>query len=141
MRNSDWKITWDPAGDALVLLDYDDLMDSEIRMDGQQLVEAGKSDFAVRAVFMSRGNSKRRLEFTRRIEHATGAASWNAWHAALAAVPWGAKASLKIAQRAGQFWICDAAAVLSSSHRLSTEDGIIESVHQYSLRITQPIDD
>lgn len=135
MRSSDWQITWDPAGASpLVLLDYDDLMDSEIRLPREQLSAAGKSDFALRVVPLARQNAKARLEFTRRVAHATAAGSWDASLAALGQVPWGMKGVLRVQPRggAGRDYT---AAVLSSSHRPSYQDGIIESVHGYALRV------
>jgi len=134
MRSSDWKITWDPAGISRVLLDYDDLMDGEIRISGEQLAGQGKSDFALRAVALSRKNVKRRLEFGRRLPHATGAASWMAAVDELSAMPWGLKGTLRIEPRGGTAKDC-AACVLSSRHGPVVADGIIESVHDYVLRI------
>lgn len=135
MRASDWKITWDPAGvSPLVLLDYDDLMDSEIRLPREQLSAVGKSDFALRVTPLARQNVKARLEFSRRLEHATAAASWEASLAALAAVPWGQKGVLRVQPRGGAARDYTAA-VLSSNHRPSYQDGIIESVHGYALRV------
>lgn len=134
MRSSDWKITWDPAGDSRVLLDYDDLMDGEIRTSGEQLVGQGQTDFALRATALSRGNVKRRLEFGRRLPHTTGAASWLAAVEELIAMPWGLKGTLRIEPRGGtvrNYTAC----ILSSSHRPVVEDGLIESVHDYVFRL------
>lgn len=134
MRTSDWQIIWDPTTTPLVLLDYDDLMDSEIRMGGQQLAGSGVSDFALRAVAIARQNRKATLEFSRRLPHATTAAAWLACAAAIASAPWGSKATLRITPRGGSARDYTAA-LLSSSHRPAHEDGWIESVHRYSLRI------
>lgn len=137
MRESDWRIVWDPAGASpLVLLDFGDLMDSEIRLPRQQLAATGKPDFALRARVVSRGNRRGRLEFTRRLPHATAAASWTAALDALAALPWGLKGDLTIQPRGGtaRDYV---AAVLSSRHRAAADDGIIESVHDCVFRVIQ----
>lgn len=134
MRNSDWTITWDPAGAPLVMLALDDVMDNEIRIGGQQLTGSGLSDFALRAVALSRGNRKVSLEITRRLPHATTAAAWQACMDALIAAPWGLKKTLRITPRGGSARDYTAA-LLSSSHKPAHDDGLIESVHTYSLRI------
>jgi hypothetical protein len=134
MRSSDWKITWDPADTGRVLLDYDDLMDSEIRLGGEQLVTYGQADFALRRTAISRKNAKRRLEFGRRLPHATGAASWLGAVTGLMDAPWNLKGTLRIQPRGG-----DArnytAVLLGSTHRPSLEDGFIESIHSYTFRV------
>ncbi len=135
MRSSDWQITWDPAGISRVLLDYDDLMENEIRTSGEQLAGQGRSDFALRAVALSCKNVKRRLEFGRRLPHTTAAASWAAAVDELTAMPWGIKGTLRIAPRGGtvrNYTAC----ILSSRHGPVVADGLIESVHDYVFRIT-----
>lgn len=135
MRNSDWQITWDPAGASpLVLLDHDDLMDAEIRLPREARAVAGKSDFALRVSMLPGRNRRTRLEFSRRAEHATAAQSWAACLAALAAAPWGLKGVLRIAPRGGTARNYSAA-LLSSGHRPATDGGIIESVHRYAFRL------
>lgn len=134
MRNSDWTITWDPLGTPLVLLALDDVMDSEIRLGGQQLVGSGLSDFALRAVAISRQNRKATLEFTRRQSRYDAASAWLACATALIATPWGLKKTLRITPRGGSARDYTAA-VLSCTHRPAHDDGLIESVHSYSFRI------
>lgn len=134
MRNSDWTITWDPAGTPLVLLALDDVMDSEIRLGGQQLTGSGLSDFALRAVAISRKNRKVTLEITRRLPHATTAAAWQDCMFALIAAPWGLKKTLRITPRGGAARDYTAA-LLNSTHKPAHDDGLIEAIHSYSLRI------
>lgn len=134
MRHSDWTITWDQAGTPLVLLALDDVMDSEIRLGGQQLVGSGLSDFALRAVAISRQNRKATLEISRRLPHATTSAAWLACATALIAAPWGKKATLRITPRGGSARDYTAA-LLSSTHKPAHDDGLIESIHSYSLKI------
>jgi hypothetical protein len=136
MRESAWEIIWDAAGASpATLLTYGDLMDAEIRLDGQQLVASGKPDFAPGAIPASRGNARRRLEFSRRVAHATAAASWQAALDALRAAPWGTKATLTI-QPSGGALRSYTAALLSCRHRPDHADGLIESVHDYAFRVT-----
>lgn len=135
MRESDWRITWDPAGESpLVLLDFSDLMDSEIRMPRTQIAATGKSDFSLQAVPVARKNMRRRLEFSRRLPHVTAAASWSAALLALSALPWGKKGVLGIQPRGGDTRYFTAA-VLSSQHRPVLEDGLIESAHHHAFRV------
>lgn len=135
MRESDWRIVWDPAGvSPLVLLNFGDLMDSEIRMPRQQLAVTGKLDFALRAKVVSRGNRRGRLEFTRRLPHATAASSWKAAMDAMMALPWRLKGELSIQPRGGDERSYTAT-VLSSRHRPATDDGVIESVHDCVFRV------
>ena len=95
----------------------------------------GKPDFALRARVVSRGNRRGRLEFSRRDTHATAAASWAAALAGLAAAPWSAKGTLGIQPRGGARRDYTAA-LLSSTHRPSHEDGVLESVHSYAFRVS-----
>jgi hypothetical protein len=135
MRESDWRIVWDPAGvSPLVLLDFGDLMDSEIRLPRQQLVATGKPDFALRAQVVSRGNRRGRLEYSRRLPHATAKASWKAAMDAMAALPWGVKGELSIQPRGGSERSYTAA-VLSSRHGPRADDGVIESLHECVFRV------
>lgn len=136
MRESTWQITWDPEGvSPAVLLEFSDLMDSEIRLPREQLVGVGRPDFSLRARLVSRRNTKGRLEFSRRIEHATAAASWQTALAKLAAAPWNAKGTLGVHPQGGAVRLYTAA-LLSTRHRPSYQDGIIESVHEYAFRVT-----
>lgn len=135
MRDSDWIITWNPGGEtARVLLNFEDLMDSEIRLPKQQLSTAGKSDFSIKATMIARGNASRRLEFTKRLAHTTAAQSWDACLSALQTAPWGEKGILRIQPRGGTVRNYSAA-LLNSRHRPSFEDGFIESIHQFAFRI------
>lgn len=136
IRESSWQIIWDADGDTPVtLLDYDELMEEEIRMPRESLASTGKPDFSLRAILAGRKNVKGRLEFTRRTPHATGVQSWQAALAALAAAPWGLKRVLSIQPLGGDARLYTAA-LLSSRHRPALGDGIIESVHEYAFRIT-----
>lgn len=135
MRESDWSIVWEPEGETpLVLLSLGSLMDSEIRLNREQLTSAGKSDFALRLVMLSRKNAKRRLEFTRRDSHVSNAASWKACLSALKAAPWGLKGTLRIIPRGGAARDYTAA-LLSTAHRPASEDGFVESVHNFAFRV------
>lgn len=134
LRNSDWKITWEPSGVALVLLDFDDLMDYELKLPIVQLADATRSDFGLRSVTVSRGNIKRRAEFTRRIPTTTPVLAWRACFLAISADPWALKGILRIQPRSGTARDYTAA-LLSSKHRPAFEDGLCESVHDYAFRI------
>jgi hypothetical protein len=137
LRTSDWKITWDPdGGSPLVMLDFSDLMEREIRLPREQLAAVGRPDFAKRARLVSRGNRRGRLEFSRRDGHATAAACWQAAMAALKDAPWNAKGTLGIQPRGGSRRDYTAA-LLSSSHRASHQDGVLESIHSYAFRVTR----
>lgn len=135
IRDSPWEIIWSVAGSAPVtLLTYGEAMDSEIRVNGQQLTAVGKSDFARSAVPISRGNVKRRLEFSRRTPHATAAAAWQAAMDALKLAPWGIKGTLSI-QPAGGSARLYPAALLSVAARPDSIDGLTEHVESWAWRI------
>ena len=60
-RESDWQIMWEPLGEgARLLLDFGDLMDGEIVLPRDASGYTGRSDFAVTAFPLSRGNARRR---------------------------------------------------------------------------------
>ena len=135
MRASEWRITWDPAGESpRVLLDHGDTMEEEIAQSLSQAVAVGKFDFSATARPASRGNTKQRLEFSRRITHASAAASWHECSAQLSAAPWGQTGKLKIEPRNGipRTYI---AALLSTSHRPMIDGSEPESLHEYAFRV------
>lgn len=134
MRESIWSIIWEPEGETpLVLLAVGDLVDHELRLPRDPLVAIGKSDFSLRSTAIPRGNVKRRLEFNRRIEHATAVGCWQDCVSKLKAAPWGKKGVLRIV---GEGEPEDySAALLSTRHRPSFEDGVMEAVHDYAFRV------
>ena len=134
MRLSDWQITWNPATTAKVILDYGDLMDTEIRLGGQQLGAVGNSDFALSGTPISRKNAKRRLDFTRRLPQATPVLSWAAAIGAVRTAPWGITVELTIQPRGGVAKSFSAA-LLSLVARPDHLDGLVESVENWSFRI------
>jgi len=136
IRLSNWRIVWDAGGTVpRVLLDFGDSMDAEIQIPREMVTDIGRPDFALSGIPISRGNRKRRVEFSRRDEHATGVAAWQAVFNALRSDPWGKKSALSIQPEGGTARLYDAA-LLSASHRPTTEDGVVESVHSYAFRIT-----
>lgn len=135
-RESTWKIIWDAGGASPVtLLDYGDLMDAEIRMPRECLAATGKPDFSLRARLAGRKNVKGRLEFSVRKPHATGVQSWQGALNGLMAAPYGIKRAISIRPQGGAARLYTAA-LLSSRHRPVVADGIIESVHEYALRVS-----
>lgn len=135
MRDSDWRIVWNPLGASpRVLLDYDDLMEEETARALEQLVDIGRFDFAASGQPASRGNLRQRLEFSRRDAHATAAQSWDACQAALAEDPWGMKSLVQVVPRGGTPRL-HSAALLSSNHQPATDGPEPESVHHYAFRV------
>ncbi len=135
MRNSGWEILWEPTGESpRVLLDFGDLMENEITLPVEGLDFTGRSDFALSAVPVSRGNTKRRLGFTRRLEHESAAASWERCSEEVAGLPWGSRGILSVRPLNGLQRYFHAA-ISDSSHAPSTGFLKPESVHEYSLRV------
>lgn len=135
MRVSDWQIVWDPAGAGeRTLLALDDVLEDEIRLPLSQSADVGRPDFSLTGLPVARGNRKRRLEFTRRADHASVEAAWQAVFVALAADAWGAKKTLRITPRGGSA-ANFTAALLSSSHRVAPDGGPAETLHSYAIRI------
>jgi len=136
IRLSNWRIVWDAGGTSpRVLLDFGDPMDAEIQLPRDQVTDVGRPDFSLSGIPISRGNRKRRIEFSRRDEHANGVAAWQAVFNALRTDPWAIKATLSIQPEGGTARLYDAA-LLSASHHPTTEDGAVESVHSYAFRIS-----
>lgn len=97
MRDSGWRITWDPAGETpRVLLDFGDPMDGEIQRDLVQVVDVGRFDQAMQGRPFGRKNRKRRLEFNRLVEFSDGAEAFLAMLDAAADDPWGEKQLARI---------------------------------------------
>ena len=139
MRDSSWRITWDPLGiSPRVMLDFGNLMEREIALDGSQLSAIGTFDFAVSATPSARGNRRRRLEFGKRVGHDSDTAAWHECALQLAAGPWGGSAAgvLELRPREGSALLMRAA-LLSSSHEPASDHGIAESVHEWSFRCTK----
>lgn len=134
MRVSDWQIVWDPSGDGeRTLLSLGDMMESDIRLPISISSDVGRPDFSLTGIPVSRGNRKRRVEFSRRDGHSSVLDAWQALFTELAADPWGLKKTLRITPRGGSATNYTAA-LLSSSHRV-VSDGLAESSHSYAFRI------
>ncbi|MCW1884019.1 hypothetical protein OKA04_04715 [Luteolibacter flavescens] len=139
MRHSSWRITWNPLGSSpRVILDFDDLMDRELAIDGAQLSAIGTFDFAVSSTPSARGNRRRRVEFGKRVGHDSDADSWQECSTQLAAGPWGGDVAgvIEIRPRVGPGLLLRAA-LLSSTHEPATDTGLAESVHEWSFRCTR----
>jgi hypothetical protein len=140
MRISDFQIVWAPgtAGET-PLLALDDTMDSEIRVPLAQLVDVGRPDFQAGGLPVSRGNRRRRLEFSVRRENATAAAAWLAVFQALAWSPWGQKQTIRITPRSGTARN-HPAVIMSCRHEVARGSGLNETVHQYVFRLGGPLE-
>ncbi|RYD53936.1 MAG: hypothetical protein EOP83_22710 [Verrucomicrobiaceae bacterium] len=139
MRESSWRITWDPLGlSPRVMLAFGDLMEREIAIDGQQLTAVGVFDFALSATPSARGNRRRRLDFGKTVGHDSDAAALHECAIQLAAGPWGGSSAcvIEIKPERGSSLLMRAA-LLSSSHEASASAGIAESVHEWSFRCTK----
>jgi len=110
MRESSWRITWDPAGASpRVLLDFGDLMDDEIERTLAQVVDIGRFDQAVNGRPYGRGNRKRRMTLARTREFGTAVEAWQAMLAAMASDPWASKGLLRVETLGGGSSFCRAA--------------------------------
>ena len=121
MRDSDWRITWNPAGETpRVLLDFGDPMDGEIQRDLVQVVDVGRFDQATQGRPFGRKNRKRRLEFNRLVEFDSSAEAFLAMIDAAMNDPWGEKSLIQIAPKfAGSIY--GRAALLSFERDLVTQ--------------------
>ncbi|HEY1122142.1 MAG TPA: hypothetical protein VGE67_11105, partial [Haloferula sp.] len=139
MRNSSWRITWNPLGlSPRVMLAFGDLMEGEVAIDGQQLTAVGVFDFALSATPSARGNRRRRLDFGKTVGHDSDATAWHECAIQLAAGPWGGSSAgvIEIKPARGSSLLLRAG-LLSSSHEASADAGIAESVHEWSFRCTK----
>jgi hypothetical protein len=135
MRESEWRVVWNPLGEnPRVLLTFGDLMEDEHARTLEHSVEIGRSDFAKLGKPISRGNVKSRIEFSRRNEHPSAGASWDACAKEIQSAPWGQKSLIQIQGRGG-IPSLQSAALLASSHETSTGFDLPESVHRYSFRL------
>ena len=135
MRESEWRVVWDPLGASpRVMLGFGSLMENEHARTLDQQVAVARFDFAASGAPVSRGNSKCRLEFSRRDEHANASLSWDACHRELLAAPWGFKGTLQVQGR-GLSPVLYTAALLSSSHAPDTGFDFPESVHHWAFRV------
>ncbi|MFU8894004.1 MAG: hypothetical protein ACNA8L_10285 [Luteolibacter sp.] len=138
MRISDFQIIWAPGtGEEKILLALGDTMDSEIRMPLAQLVDVGRPDFQKGGLPVSRGNRRRRLEFSVRTEHASVNAAWLAVFAALAWSPWGEKQTIRITPRGGTARN-HPAVMMACRHEVAKGSGLAETIHQYTFRLGGP---
>lgn len=130
MRDSAWRITWDPAGESpRVLLEFGDPMDDEIARTLAQVVDVGRFDQATNGKPYGRGNRKRRLSLTRTLDFSSASGAWQAMLGAMTSDPWASKALLRIQPRLGGSIFCRAA-LLGISRRPETQPwpGYSESV-------------
>lgn len=117
----------------MTLLSPGDLMDAEVRMPGGQATDVGRADFARGGKPVSRGNRRRRLEFSRVDEYDSTDDAWLEVFRAMVADPWGVKATLRVTPRGGSA-VDFPAAFLSTRHRMLGGDPV-ETMHEYVLRI------
>ena len=130
MRNSAWQIVWEPTGESpRVLLDFGDLMEREITLPVEGLSFIGRSDFAPSAIPVSRGNVRRRLEFSRRDAHSTAAESWEKCSQEIASLPWGMRSILSL-QPLGGLQRYYYAAIANSAHEPFSVGPWPESGHE-----------
>lgn len=84
---SPWKITWDPEGTPLVLVDYDQKIEDELRFPARQKVITREVIEGTDSDFLSRDLWSQTLELTVYKTHASDAAArmWCLTHVAAAA--------------------------------------------------------
>ena len=135
MRESVWKIVWGAGGGSpRTLLDYGDLLTSEIRTGWKSRTDVGKPDFSLAGIPVSRGNTAMRLEFSVRRPHASMVAAWREVLDQLASDPWGVRETMSI-QGLDEVAVNHTAVLLTTSHYPFASDGVIESVHEYAFRV------
>jgi hypothetical protein len=135
-RVSAWQIVWAPGAGAHTLLAYGDLMERDVVSYESGAHGVGLLDGALAALLCARGGARRTLDISRVVEHASFAAAWKAQARALAADPWGLTSTLQITA-AGLSARVVRAALLSSSHHISTDAGAIETIHTYQFRVSR----
>lgn len=152
MRESDWKITFDELksfGLKLVVLDFGDLMDTEINFTESQIHDVGAFDFVDSARPTARGNRRLELQFQKRVGHQDIITAWQEaankqssesdfglWENDFQ-TGFGQTGKLKVASiqhRDGIARFFDAAFV-STKHQPSIGRGLAETIHQYSMRL------
>ncbi|MBB5351344.1 hypothetical protein HNR46_001580 [Haloferula luteola] len=102
MRESDWRVVWDPDGESpWVILDFGDLMPEELAQSLAQTVTVGRFDLAPTGKPAGGGNRIKRLKIGKVTEHGSSAEVLHGWCSAIAADPWGAKKLLKVMPREG----------------------------------------
>jgi hypothetical protein len=137
-RESIWKIVWAPGAGARTLLASSNLMEREIATYEAGAHQAGTLDGAASARLVARGGARRTLEFSRVRTHDTFLLAWQRLAMEMALDPWGVTSTLQVTP-AGQAVREVRAALLRSSHRISTETGSIETIHTYQFRISRDI--
>jgi hypothetical protein len=135
MRESDWQIRWNPLGESPeVLLDFGDLMEDEIARQLAASVAVGRFDFAPSAIVTTRKNLKRRLEFSRFIEHDTNGEAVEECSARTLAGPW-SKGLISLRHQEGGERLMKAA-LMGSSHDPDFAGPGPRSLHAYRFRVT-----
>jgi hypothetical protein len=136
-RVSAWQIIWAPASDGVrTLLSAGDEMAEEIATNEIGAHALGFLDAATAARVVARGGSRRRLEISRVLTHATLNAAWKQICSEMAEDMWGITSTLQITPTGGSAREVRAA-LLSTSHIISTESGEIETIHRYRFRISR----
>lgn len=135
MRESDWQIRWNPLGASPeVLLDFGDLMDSEIARQLAASVAVGRFDFASSATVTNRKNLKRALEFSRYIDHDTNGEAVEECSARTLAGPW-SKGIISLRHQEGGERLMRAA-LMSGDHDPDYSGPGPRSLHAYRFRVT-----
>jgi hypothetical protein len=138
-RVSDWQIIWSPSSDGeRTLLATGDEMAEELVTSEVGAHQVGILDTAAAALVVARGGARRRLEISRIVEHASFNAAWKRICQEMADDMWGMTRTLQITPSGGSAREARAA-LLSTSHTISTEDGLIETIHRWKFRVSRNI--
>lgn len=136
-RVSAWQIVWAPLSDGVrTLLSAGDEMAEEIVTSELGAHALGILDGAAAARVVARGGARRRLEISRVVTHASFNAAWKRICSEMAEDMWGYTSTLEITPTGGSAREVRAA-LLSTSHTISTENGEIETIHRYKFRVSR----
>jgi hypothetical protein len=119
MTTSSWKLTYDYTGTPVVLLNYGEKLEDELRIDGQRVVAVVPLVRSASPALRNQGNAALRLSYARLLDSATDAAARQAMMTALITALAADPKPLKI-EAAGvtdRYWACAAAIVTAVAPR------------------------
>jgi hypothetical protein len=133
MVKSNWKITYDPSGAPLVLVDFGAKIGEEIEIPWTQLVQDSKRLRAANAKYFGRGNVENGLTFSVFKDHANDATArnWMLTHAI--ALPALVTKTLKLEVAGSGGFLMAEAVIRSAPSRMVTAAPVARTMTTYTI--------
>jgi len=133
MVKSNWKITYDPSGTPLVLVDFGQLTAEELEIPWAQLVQDSNRTRAANKKYYGRGNVARGLVISAFKDHADDATARNWMLIYSISLPALVTKTLKIEVKGGASFLIDEAVIQSAPSRRVVGAPVARTITTYTI--------